>query len=73
MQKNPAENFTTIEIDPVTGEHLLTIPEWICDEKGWYEGTEVNIEVENDCIIIRDLDAAQIECYDIDVVNYSYG
>ena len=73
MQKNPAENFTTIEIDPVTGEHLLTIPEWICDEKGWYEGTEVNIEVENDCIIIRDLDAAQIECYDIDVVTYSYG
>ena len=73
MQKNPAENFTTIEIDPVTGEHLLTIPEWICDEKGWYEGTEVNIEVENDCIIIRDLDGAQIECYDIDVVTYSYG
>ena len=73
MQKNPAENFTTIEIDPVTGEHLLTIPEWICDEKGWYEGTEVNIEVENDCIIIRDLDGVQIECYDIDVVTYSYG
>ena len=73
MQKNPAENFTTIEIDPVTGEHLLTIPEWICDEKGWYEGTEVNIEVENDCIIIGDLDGAQIECYDIDVVTYSYG
>ena len=43
-------------IDPVTGEQILTIPEWICDEKGWYEGTEVNIEVENDCIIIRDLD-----------------
>ena len=57
MQKNSQENFTTIEINPVTGEHLLTIPEWVCDEKGWYEGTEVNIEVENDCIIIRDLDA----------------
>jgi len=56
MQKNPAENFTTIEIDPVTGEHYLTIPEWICDEKGWYEGVEVNIEDENDCIIIRDLE-----------------
>lgn len=69
MQKNPAENFTTIEIDPVTGEHLLTIPEWICDEKGWYEGTEVNIEVENDCIIIKDLDDVQIECYDSDEVH----
>ena len=56
MQKNPQENFTTIEIDPVTGEYYGTIPQGICDEKGWYEGVEVNIEVENDCIIIRDLD-----------------
>jgi hypothetical protein len=56
MQKNPQENFTTIEIDPVTGEHYLILPEWICDEKGWYEGTEVNIEVENDCLIIRDIE-----------------
>ena len=56
MQKNPAENFTTIEIDPVSGEHYIIIPEWICDEKGWYEGTEVNIEVENNCIVITDVD-----------------
>ena len=73
MQKNSQENFTTIEIDPVTGEHLLTIPEWVCDEKGWYEGTEVNIEVENDCIIIRDLDATQIGCYDTEVTLLNYG
>ena len=56
MQKNPAENFTTIEVDPVTGEHLLTIPEWICDENKWYEGTEVNIEVDGDSLIIRSID-----------------
>ena len=56
MQKNPAENFTTIEIDPVSGEHYLTIPEWICDENKWYEGTEVNIEVDGDSIIIRSID-----------------
>ena len=54
MQKNSAENFTTVEIDPVSGEYVITIPEWICDERGWYEGTEVNIEVESDCIIIKD-------------------
>ena len=58
MQKNPQENLTVIEIDPVSGEHYIIIPEWICDEKGWYEGVEVNIEDENDCIIIRDLDWA---------------
>ena len=54
MEKNRAENFTTVEVDPVTGEHLITIPEWICDEKGWFEGTEVNIEVDALGIIITD-------------------
>ena len=56
MQKNPAENFTTVEIDPVSGEYYVEIPQWICDENGWYEGVEVNIEVENDCIIIRSIE-----------------
>ena len=56
MQKNSKENLTTIEIDPVSGEHYVIIPEWICDDNGWYEGVEVNIEVETDCIIIRDYD-----------------
>jgi len=56
MQKNRAENFTTVEVDPVTGEHYLTIPEWICDEKGWFEGTEVNIEVDALGIIITDVE-----------------
>jgi|TARA_E500000305_G_C4006163_1_gene230076 antitoxin component of MazEF toxin-antitoxin module len=55
MQKNRAENFTSIEIDQVTGEHYVTIPEWILDEMEWYEGTEVNIEVENKCIIINNV------------------
>lgn len=56
MQKNSQENFTTVEIDSVTGEHYIIIPEWILDEKGWYEGTEVNIEVENNCIIVSEID-----------------
>ena len=56
MQKNRAENFTTIEVDQVTDEHYVIIPEWVLDEQGWYEGTEVNIEVENDCIVISDIE-----------------
>ena len=56
MQKNSAENFTTVEIDPVSGEHYVVIPEWICDENGWFEGTEVNIEVDALGIIITDVD-----------------
>ena len=54
MKKNRAKNFTTVEVDPVSGEHYVIIPEWICDEKEWYEGTEVNIEVEVDGIVITE-------------------
>ena len=56
MEKNRAENFTTVEIDAVSGEHYVIIPEWICDEKEWFEGTEVNIEVEHDGIVITEQD-----------------
>ena len=37
------QNFTTIEIDPVTGEYFTIIPEWIVNEQGWFEGTTLNI------------------------------
>ena len=55
MKKNPGENFTTVEIDPVTGEYVLQIPEWAVSEFGWYEGTEINMEVDGDAIVITEL------------------
>lgn len=55
MQKNPGQNITTIEVDSVSGEYLLTIPEWIISEYGWYEGTEINLEVDGDSIIITEV------------------
>ena len=55
MQKNPGENFTTVEVDPVTGEYYVVLPEWVVSEYEWYEGTEVNMEVEGDCIVITEV------------------
>ena len=55
MQKNPGENFSTVEVDPVTGEYVIKVPEWIISEFGWYEGTEVNMEVDGDSILIIEL------------------
>lgn len=76
MEKNRAENFTTVEVDPVNGEHYVIIPEWICDEKQWFEGTEVNIEVEMDGIVITEqdqlIDTLQIMVYDMKVINLSH-
>ena len=55
MQKNPGENFSTVEVDSVTGEYVIKVPEWIISEFGWYEGTEINMEVDGDCIVIQEL------------------
>ena len=55
MQKNSGENFSTVEVDPVTGEYVVQIPEWIISEFGWYEGTQLNLEVDGDSILITEL------------------
>ena len=55
MQKNPGENFTTVEVDPVTGEYYVVLPEWVVSEFGWYEGTEVNMEVDGGSIVITEV------------------
>ena len=55
MQKNPGENFSTVEVDPVTGEYAIKVPEWIISEFGWFEGTEINMEVDGDAIVITEL------------------
>jgi len=56
MQKNPGENITNIEVDSVTGEYYIRLPEWVISEYGWYEGTEINMEVDGDCIVITELE-----------------
>ena len=55
MKKNPEENFTTVEVDAITGEYYITIPEWVLSEFEWYEGTVVNMEVDGESIIITEV------------------
>jgi len=55
MQKNPGENFSTVEVDPITGEYVVQVPEWIISEFGLYEGTQLNLEVDKDAIVITEL------------------
>jgi hypothetical protein len=31
------------------------LPEWVLNDFGWYEGTQVNMEVEGDCIVITEI------------------
>ena len=54
MQKNFQENFGSAEVDDYTHEYFVRIPEWIINEMNWYEGTEINIKVDGDDIIINE-------------------
>ena len=56
IEKNRGENFSSVEVDTVTGEYVIKVPEWIISEFGWYEGTEINMEVDGDSILITELD-----------------
>ena len=56
MRKNPDELKTTIEIDPVSGEYYTIIPEWIINEQGWYEGTNLQFNYDSDDIFLKEAD-----------------
>ena len=54
MQKNFEENFSSIEVDDYTHEYLIRIPEWIINEMNWYDGTEINIKVDDGDVVITE-------------------
>ena len=38
MKHDSESQIQPITTDPLTGEYKLTIPEWMINEYGWYEG-----------------------------------
>tara|TARA_A100000164_G_scaffold338816_1_gene333375 strand:- start:254 stop:454 length:201 start_codon:yes stop_codon:yes gene_type:complete len=42
MKHDSESQIQPITTDPLTGEYKLTIPEWMINEYGWYEG--MNLE-----------------------------
>ena len=56
MQKNSGGYFSSIEVDMVTGEYRAIIPEWIINEMGLYEDTNLNWKIDDDDVIITESD-----------------
>ena len=54
MQKNFAENIQPIQVDPITGQYYVIIPEWITNEFSWYENTEIKFGVEGNDVVITE-------------------
>jgi hypothetical protein len=55
MKKNSGDNIQTIEVDPISGEYYVIIPEWMSTELSWYEGTEVSMTLEGNEIVMKEV------------------
>ena len=56
MEKNSGGQITSIEISNISGEYCAIIPEWIINEMGWYEDTNLNWKIDDDDVIITESD-----------------
>lgn len=56
MKKISDNIFGTIEIDPVTSEYKIVIPETIINEMGWYEETVIQWSIDDKDVILKDAD-----------------
>jgi len=54
MKKNSEKNFETLQVDPITGDYFLVIPEWIVNELSWYEDTEIHLNLEGSELILTE-------------------
>ena len=56
MKKNSGKIFESIQVDSVTNKYYIEIPEWVVNDYGWYEDSEVELTLEGKEIIIKEKD-----------------
>jgi hypothetical protein len=54
MKKNFGHIFNSIQVDAITGEYYLIIPEELMNELSWYEDTEIQFTLEGNEIILSE-------------------
>ena len=54
MKKNPNKEIKTLQVDPITGEYYVIIPECIINEFSWYEDTEIKFDIDGNEVILTE-------------------
>ena len=54
MLKNNPEDKRPIEVDTVSGEYFIRIPEWVINDCNWFEDTEVHFKTDGEELIITE-------------------
>jgi hypothetical protein len=56
MKKNSGDIFKPLQVDPITGEYFVVIPEQIINDLSWYEDNEIRFSVEGSEVILSERD-----------------
>jgi hypothetical protein len=54
MRTNSGKNFETVQVDPVSNNYYVIIPEWVANELSWYEDTKLEYCVEGGELIFSE-------------------
>jgi len=54
MKKNSGEIFKSVQVDPITGDYYVIIPEIVANELSWYEDTEISFKIEGTEVILSE-------------------
>jgi hypothetical protein len=54
MKKKSGDIFHSLQVDPITGEYYLVIPEQIINDLSWYEDTEIEFLIEGTEVILTE-------------------
>ncbi len=54
MRKKSGEEKRPIEVDTITGEYSIKLPEWMVNELSWYEDTEITFNLEGSELILSE-------------------
>jgi hypothetical protein len=54
MKKNPGEIFESVQVDPVSGDYYVIIPEVVANELSWYEDTQISFKIEGDEVVLSE-------------------
>ena len=54
MKKNSGKNFEVLQVDPISGDYYVVIPEWIVNELSWYEDSEIIFSLEGTDLVLTE-------------------
>ena len=54
MRKNSGEIFESVQVDPISGDYYVIIPESVANELSWYEDTEISFKIEGNDVILTE-------------------